>query len=259
MKDPNVGWRVFSLAEDGATLRPPFMVRYHGELVGGDDDWQPGINKARCFVSDHLAPARDCSCGLRVVVGLPEFLAAVGRPFANTPRSVFQECGVLARAALSGLILPGYNIPVDDPESTNRGQFARLLDVHLAPPLAQHAAAVEARYNVAVTGHTPQSWADLTGATVDLEDRLNTLPQQPTPDRDAFVRAVGQLPSFGNRSTAQPEQYLELGDAVAAGLRAGASIYDAVVLLFDMPARPSLDQQLAGSYRPVRGRTARAS
>ncbi len=119
-----VGWRVFSVDDDG-TLIPPFVRRYLAEHERPGDVWQPGINLARCIVADHNAPDEGCTCGFRATLVLKELMAAVACPFANTrwgswhrpgsTRSILEECGVLALVELTGTVLLGVNVPADDP------------------------------------------------------------------------------------------------------------------------------------------------
>jgi hypothetical protein len=237
----HVGWRVFALGDDGR-LRPPFLLRYWKQHMHADDDWRTGVNLARCLVSEHEAPDPDCTCGLRAVVGLPEFLDAVGRRLASSPRTLLQECGVFARVRLDGRVLPGIDMPNDDPHSTVRASRARLLDVHLAPHLAEHAAAVQARYYVQTTGHTEASWADLAGAAADLDDHLAARKPPPPPNRQAFLEEVRALDGFGSKSTDDPEAFLPIGQQAADLIRQGVSVEDLGRALFDSDARPTVGQ-----------------
>ena len=118
------GWRAFALGMDGR-LVAPFAARYWPDL-DPDHAW-PRDAVARCLTEDHPAPDPDCSCGYRATVVLSGLLKALAQPFAGSERSILDECGVLAEVELSGRILPGVDIPRDDPPMTSRGERARLV------------------------------------------------------------------------------------------------------------------------------------
>ncbi len=119
----------------------------------------PRERAAKCIEHDHPAPAESCTCGSRATVDLSELLAAVtGRTFTGDSASILAATGVLARVLLEGRILIGVGMPADDPPTTWRAARARVLELHLAPHLAEHADALAARYNVPVAAYDPDEW-----------------------------------------------------------------------------------------------------
>jgi hypothetical protein len=65
---------------------------------------------------------------------------------------------VLARVRLSGTVLPGIDIPNDDPRTTWRGSRAEILEIHLAPEHEAVAGRVKAEYDVDVAVYDPDEW-----------------------------------------------------------------------------------------------------
>lgn len=153
-----VGWRVFAVGEDGM-LRAPWV----NSQFGSDEreaDWPEASVTARCLFSDHEAPDPACACGVYAVEDLHELLPAYG------------EIGIIARVELTGTILPGRRIPVDDPPTTLRGTHARLLELHLTRDVGgPNAAAFIRRYpgvplliypRSEAAGTAPRTWQELT-------------------------------------------------------------------------------------------------
>jgi hypothetical protein len=152
---PVVGWRAFTVGEDGALISP-FLQHFWPQA---DPGWPTAEQTARCLAADHPAPDADCTCGLRAVVSYPELLKALERPFAGGGGwAILKHTGAIARVELSGRIELGYDMPDDDPPTTKRGERARLLEVFLSPAHAGNVGAIEARYEV--PARVEQSWPD---------------------------------------------------------------------------------------------------
>jgi hypothetical protein len=252
------GWRLFDVGDDG-TLLPPFTNRYWAASGPATGPWG-GTGRTAAWLAlaycaaggDHAAPAEDCTCGLRATEDLPELLAAVTeRPFAGSDRSILDDCGAIARVKLSGKILPGVDMPTDDPFTTWRGSQAAVLDVHLAPGLERHQEAVEARYNVAVKTYSADQWPHAVAPLPPAAPRPDAQPRsiyaEPTYSaptaaaRTAFCQAIKPL-GFGRKSTAEPEQFLPMAEDMIGAMRNGVTPTDLARVLFDSDAHPSWEQ-----------------
>lgn len=91
----------------------------------------------RHSLTQHDAPDESCACGMRVVQDIDELLGRFDATLA---------AAAIARVSLSGRILPGYDIPNDDPPTTLRGERAELLDMHLSPALTARSGPVADQY-----------------------------------------------------------------------------------------------------------------
>lgn len=259
------GWRMFTLRDDGALL-PPFVDRYWFDLASpAGEPWSQSATRARCLVSDHLAPDEGCTCGLRATEQLRELLDM--RRFVDSSRTVLEDTGVIARVELSGRLLPGYNVPEDDPPTTWRGEQGRVLEVHLAPSLAGHAGAVQKRYRVPVVTYRGAEWFTTVRAlpAAPIPEPAGT--EVPSPFGDTAAEGVGARVGVGNLPTVTPARGPEafLVEVRAAGfgrksmtgdltplvnvarmlidsLRGGAPVDEAVAVLLSSSARPTMPQ-----------------
>jgi hypothetical protein len=220
------GWRAFGLGPAGE-LVAPFVVRYWPEM-DTDPAWPPEGAVARCLDQDHQAPAEGCTCGLRATLGLTDLIKALGRKFAGSSTTILDETGVIARVELSGRILDGVDMPRDDPPGTNRGERARVLEVHLAPTLTAAAQAVQDRYAVPVRVYLPADWPGQVGR-----------PDRPS-GREGFL---GYVHRAGFGKVRIPDRVLEqlARDAIAA-MREGVPAGDIVTELFRSAPRPRYEQ-----------------
>ncbi len=88
---------------------------------------------ATCLVADHKAPDPACACGLYAVLDRGALLAAYGAA---------EGLGAVARVELSGRILPGTRIPLDDPPTTVCGAAGRLLELFVRADRTSHVPAL---------------------------------------------------------------------------------------------------------------------
>jgi hypothetical protein len=255
---PVVGWRIFGLGEHGA-LELPFMSRY---WRGARNPWPAdGALDAVCDAdvtwsvdgaAEHPAPAEGCTCGIRAVTSRREALTMAERRFLGQQASILEQTGVLARVAISGKILPGHDIPDDDPPSTVRGERATLLDVHLAPHLAEHATTLERRYAVPVATYTAEDWPHavdparcapcLTAVPQPMPPRVSK-PAPAAGGKAGFLTAVRAV-GFGPQPC--PDAVLlTVAESTVRALRADLSISDLATGLYGTLARPSLSQARA--------------
>jgi hypothetical protein len=181
---------------------------------------------------DHVPPVEGCTCGLRATEDLAELLFRVHVYVSLRATTLLNECGVLGRVELAGKILPGVDIPRDDPPTTWRASQARVLEVQLAPWLSDRADAVQSRYGVPAAVHDAASWPEVQPAPW-LSDRL------PTEQFLETIRAAG----FGSKTMdGDLAPLLEIGRSVCAMLHGGASSDDVGRGLFDSNARPTMQQ-----------------
>ena len=193
-----VGWRPFALADNGELLSP-FLAQYWPDKAPPDwGAWSGATTRARCLASDH---AENCACGLRATESLDELLAAVTvRRFAGSGSSILDDCGVLARIALSGTLLPGVDVPTDDPPTTLRGSEARALDRCTAQRLGGRGAE-RAPVRGREGGHRP-SGSDATAAGTCNEGDPGDSPRD-----GPAVRAASSWSSPGGSSPARHPTY----------------------------------------------------
>ena len=229
-----LAWRTFTVAADG-TLLAPFAMRF-GEDVP-TDEWRTTVTVASCISDDHEAPVEGCYCGLRGVQDLEELLARfdAGRTAA-----------AIARVKLSGRMLPGVDIPDDDPVSTLRAERAELIQIHLAPALTARGGAVADRYpSVPVYSYARPDWPKGIPARGSRVRPVGT-------SFPADVRKAGEAAfaddvreaGFGDKDLddAPDAAIVSLGRTVCDGLRKGISGEDAASVMFHHPAEPTLAQ-----------------
>ena len=236
-------WRVFGLAPD-AILFAPFAPNFWPDAAVGLRLWQSVEQVAGCVAEDHPAPAEGCTCGIRGVVDRDILLAAAGTRVVDVEGgTVLADAGVFGKVELSGRMLPGVNIPADDPETTLRAERARLLQIHLGPAHTVLAPDVAAAYGeVEVVTYTEDEWARL----VPSRGRP-AVPRRLEPEEAeaAFVADVLRV-GFGNRDLTDPrapKALVGLAQDMAKGLRTHRlSIPDVARVLFDSPAQPTLPQ-----------------
>lgn len=223
IRSPVTAWRLFTV--NGGLLRPPFADWYWADVTGPGDAWVDGQNRARCLVAEHRVPFEGCGCGVYAVRDLPELLAqARAQSLRESPRSVLEDCGVLARVILGGFILPS-NDPAD-PSSSVKASLGRVCELWLSPDHEQHAEALRETYKAPVT--VTDCWDE-----ADPERRL-----WPALRRTPFGNVDRNTPAVQSALT-------KIAHDLAAGLRGEMTRSDAARALFDSAARPTWLQATA--------------
>ncbi len=175
-------WRVFDLGDD-LTLLAPFR-RYWPHAASEVNEWRSPWQVAKCVAEDHEAPVEDCTCGIRGTEDLSQLLAII--KFRSLPdvvdgtrEPILSEKGLLARVRLSGRVLPGVAMPLDDPFTTWRAERATLVELHLPPTLVERAEAVAWRYIEApVFTYAEDDWPHGVPAAGKRHEAGRTLPKQ---------------------------------------------------------------------------------
>lgn len=236
-----LAWRVFEL--DGQRLLGPFTT-YAGTAaqarIEALREWVPGVNVARCYAEDHAAPASECTCGYRGTRDLRELLTACRRRLGGADATVLDACGVIGLVRLTGTILPGVDIPTDDPPTTFRASTAEILELHLAPSFTDaQAGTLHEAYGVPVAIYEAAEWP---AAVKPLAGQDETPP--PEPDLPAFRRAVRSMPMMAQSWRAEHlDAVVEVGQNMADGFREGfLSVPDAALTLYRSRLRPTLAQ-----------------
>jgi Protein of unknown function (DUF732) len=231
-----LAWRVFTVDGSG-TLLAPFAMRFGERLPG--EEWRTTVTIASCITDDHEAPAEGCYCGLRGVQDLDQLLARFDEG---------KTAAVVARVRLSGRMLPGVDVPDDDPESTLRAERAELVEIHCAPPLTSRSGAVADRYpSVPVFSYAAPDWPNgITDPASGSRVRPvgTSFPADVRETGEAAFAAEVRRAGFGDRDLedADDAAIVALGHTVCDGLRKGISGEDAASVYFSHPSRPTLAQ-----------------
>lgn len=238
---PNVeAWRVFAL-DDNGVLIAPFVRRYWSTAEGAAEHfyWDSPRQVGWCVTGDedHEVPDRDCTCGLRGITDLGELLRAVeDRSFAESRKSILDESGVVGKVTLFGRLLPGVNMPVDDPVTTVRASEAQLTEVHLRPSFTERAQAVADRYAHYADVFTYRN-GDWPAGVPSAGRRVRHSAEK------AFISQVtSELPAGFGTAAFDPDLLLDLGRMVCRALWGGITVDDVYSVLFDSPARPTWRQ-----------------
>lgn len=229
-----VAWRIWGLAQN-AVLFAPFAPTFWPDAHRNLTMWPKTTTTAGCVVKNHPAPAEDCTCGIRGTQDLQALLdAATARPIPS------REPGVVGKVKLSGRMLPGIDIPNDDPPTTVRAERAEIVELHLAPAHSGLAGRVATHYGVPVYRYDETTWAD----RVPGWDKVGSGQRVKPAGEDEFYADVRRA-GFGTKDLDSPGAkggILSLGKTVCRALRSGVSLNDVLGGLFDTDSEPTFRQ-----------------
>lgn len=225
------GWRLYDLTPEGR-LTPPFLWRLSPKDYDAHrDDWQPGVNIARCTAHDHPAPAEDCSCGLRLVLDRQELLSNTGEDrFLHHRETILTACGVVARVTGYGRTLPGIDMPLDDPHTTLRVNALRIEELFLADRYLPLTEALRDRYGVPV--HPAPDW---------WPAEPKAAPAPPRPGPDGFLASLRET-GMGTADLTDDAAWLGVGRLCEKSLRDGATYEDVCWAMFTTASGPTIQQ-----------------
>lgn len=224
MRGPLSGWRVDHVTDDGV-LVAPVARRYWHELQRPEDVWQPGLNLARCLSHDHRAPDRGCACGIRALTSFQEVI----QPFVVNDGALADDLdlGALSRVRVQGLLLPGVDMPDEDPATAVRAAAATLLEVNLTPSRAHLLDLVQERHPEAtVYACEGEGWLEqvdpLPGFWEDVQaagfGRLNTA--HPDVQR-VLLKLAAEVPRFLLDGITTPSDCARMVFDVGSGVTVG--------------------------------------
>lgn len=155
---PTSGWRLFAMA--GQRLVSPLAaIGLLGDVPPGDCIWDTITKDAACLGARHRAPAAGCTCGIRVTVDLDRLLEHAQRTVPPEGRRLIDQAAVLALVDFDGAqVMPGTDIPHDDPQTTVRVSRATIRELHVADEDFITYLALSGAYKVPVHRWSGDQW-----------------------------------------------------------------------------------------------------